>query len=226
MDDFSTGGLELREALSHLRVLNRIFGASAPTFHGVRKLWEEAGRPDSFTILDIGAGSGDVNGQILKWADLNGIDLRITLVDITEEACEEARHYFRDEPRIQVLRSNLFDLQEQFADVVTGTQFVHHFAENELNQVIHKMLHVSRLGVVINDIHRHWIPWVAVWITVRLISSNRYIHHDGPLSVAKGFCAEDWKQLRQALELPGMRFSWKPLFRYMVVIGKSSKNLK
>ncbi len=221
MDDFSTGGTELREALSHLRVLNRIFGAAAPTLHGVQKIWREAGRPDSLTILDIGSGSGDVNQHLLRWADMNQIDLKITLVDITEEACEEARHYFRDEPRVQVMQRDLFDLQEKSVDVVTGTQFVHHFAADELHNVIQSMLKVSRLGVVINDIHRHWIPWAAVWLTVRLISNNRYILNDGPLSVAKGFCADDWKHLRKTLDLPEMFFSWRLLFRYMVVIRKS-----
>ncbi|WP_028551572.1 methyltransferase domain-containing protein [Paenibacillus sp. UNC451MF] len=218
MDDFSIGGPELREALSHLRRLNRIFGAAAPTLFGVQRVWREAGKPQRFTILDIGAGSGDVNRHILKWAERNHIDLQITLADITEEACEEARLYFRHEPRIQVKRSNLFELPEGCVDVVTATQFVHHFAVNELPMVVQSMLKASRLGVVINDIHRHWIPWAAVWCTVRVFSKNRYILNDGPLSVAKGFRSDDWKYLKKTLGIEEMFYSWRPLFRYAVVI--------
>lgn len=220
MDDLSLGGKELSEALRHLRMLNRIFGAAGPTLYGIRKLWMEAGKPHRFSIIDIGSGSGDVNKRLLRWADKNQIDINITLVDITEEACEEAKKYFKNEPRIHVLRSDLFTLPDTCADVITGTQFVHHFAEHELPNVVNSMLRASRLGIVINDIHRHWMAWSAVWITARMISNNRYILNDGPLSVAKGFRSEDWKQLRRALSLPDFRYFWRPLFRYTVVIGK------
>jgi 2-polyprenyl-3-methyl-5-hydroxy-6-metoxy-1,4-benzoquinol methylase len=221
MDDFSVGGPELREALQHLRRLNRLFGAAEPTLYGVRRLWAEADKPRNLSILDIGSGSGDVNGQILQWADANQIDLRITLADITEEACEEARRFFHNEPRIRVIRSDLFTLPEACADVITGTQFVHHFSANELPKVIESMLKASRLGVVINDIHRHWIPWAAVWLMARIISNNRYILNDGPLSVAKGFRSADWANLRKTLGLSQMFYVWRPLFRYAVIILKN-----
>ncbi|MCY9695322.1 methyltransferase domain-containing protein [Paenibacillus alginolyticus] len=222
MDDHTTGGLELREALRHLQILNRIFGAAGPTLYGLQRLWMEADKPRRLSVLDIGSGSGDVNRHILRWADENRIDLKITLVDITEEACEEARLLFRNEPRVDVIRNDLFELPEGCADVITGTQFVHHFNTDELPNVINCMLKASRLGVVINDIHRHWIPWAAVWLTARIVSSNRYIVNDGPLSVAKGFRSEDWNNLRNALSAAKMFYSWRPLFRYVIVVWKSN----
>ncbi|WP_419875329.1 methyltransferase domain-containing protein [Candidatus Pristimantibacillus sp. PTI5] len=220
MDDFSAGGSELREALRHLRRLNRIFAASAPTVHGVKKLWVQAGKPRVLSVLDIGAGSGDVNKRLLKWADEERITLAIRLVDVTEEACEEARLIFRDEPRVQVKRGDLFAMPAESADIVTGTQFLHHFDDRELPNAVRSMLNAARLGVVINDIHRHWLAWAAVWLTTRLISSNRYILNDGPLSVAKGFRAKDLQKLGYALGIPGLSYSWRPLFRYAVVISK------
>lgn len=220
MDDFSQGGPELSEALRHLRRLNRIFSAAAPTLYGVKQLWAQAGKPRSLSILDVGAGSGDVNRQLLKWADKQGIALAVELVDLTEEACSEARRYYEGEPRIKVVQSDLFGLPEGRADIVTATQFLHHFGEDELPRAARCMLRASRIGVVINDIHRHWLAWAAVWLTARLLSSNRYIIHDGPLSVAKGFRSEDWKKLGQALGIPGKYYSWRPLFRFAAVIGK------
>lgn len=221
MDDFSTGGAELQEALVHLRLLNRIFGAASPTVYGVRKLWKQAGKPDRLAILDIGAGSGDANARLLKWAENAGIDLRLTLVDRTVEACREAREYYRNEPRVRVEQGDLFKLAAGDADIVTGTQFVHHFTEAQLPEVVAAMLKLSRLGVVINDIHRHWLPWWSVWLTTRIISNNRYILHDGPLSVAKGFRAQDWIRLRGQLGTAAdLQYAWRPLFRYAVVIHK------
>ncbi|GGA40153.1 methyltransferase domain-containing protein [Paenibacillus physcomitrellae] len=223
MDDFSDGGPELREALGQIRQLNRIFGAAGPTLYGVKKLWREAGAPRRLTVLDIGAGSGDVNKALLRWADEEELEVSITLSDITEEACAEARLFYLGEPRVCVQRSDLFDLRPSSADIVTGTQFVHHFPGDELPNVVGHMLKASRIGVVINDLHRHWMPWTAVWLMVRLISANRFVKTDAPLSVAKGFRAGDWRKLQRTPGLEHLQFSWRPLFRYVAVINKQHK---
>lgn len=220
MDDASAGGAELSEALRQLRLLNRLFAAAAPTLYGVKRLWKRAGRPSCLSILDIGAGSGDVNRKLLKWADKRGIGLTVTLVDITEEACAEAGRLFSGEPRVKVQRGDLFALPAEGADIVTGTQFLHHFEKERVPLAVKSMLKASRLGVVINDIHRHWLAWAAVWLATRLLSSNRYIRNDGPLSVAKGFRCKDWRQLRAEPGLEGLQFAWRPLFRYAVILRK------
>ncbi|OMF22542.1 stilbene synthase [Paenibacillus sp. FSL H8-0548] len=226
MDDFSVGGDELREALRQLRILNRIFALPGPTLYGVKRLWEHANKPTSLSILDIGAGSGEVNRKLLDWADKQGISLTVMLVDVTKEACEEARLVFQQEPRIQIKQGNLFALSEGCADIVTGTQFLHHFSDEELPDAVASMLRTARLGIVINDIHRHWMAWSAVWLVTRIISTNRYILNDGPLSVAKGFRAEDWERLGERLGLKAMRCKWRPLFRYAVVIDKENNSLE
>ncbi|MFD0868957.1 methyltransferase domain-containing protein [Paenibacillus residui] len=220
MDDLTAGGPDLSEALRHLRRLNRIFAASGPTLYGVRQIWSAAGQPERFSILDIGAGSGDVNRRLLRWADRERIDLTITISDITEEACAEARQLFSREPRVSVVRQDLFQLPEGCADIVTATQFVHHFASEQLPGVVRQMLKASRMGIVIQDIHRHWLAWLAVWLVTRSISRNRYIRNDGPLSVAKGFRAEEWQRLRDTLPVPNLSITWRPLFRYVVTAQK------
>nr|WP_042121831.1 methyltransferase domain-containing protein [Paenibacillus senegalensis] len=224
MDDFSLGGKELEVALQHLRKLNRIFAAAGPTLYGVKKLWKRMGRPSCLTLLDIGAGSGDNNRKLLRWADREKVDLQITLADITEEACSEARKQFADEPRVQVIRKNALDLQGEQADIVTASQFVHHFTGQQLVDMAEQLVRLSGRGVVLNDIHRHWLAWSAVWLATRILSRNRYIRHDGPLSVAKGFRDADWEQLK--LDLTDrlgpitFEYSWRPLFRYAVLVDK------
>lgn len=223
MDDLEGGGPELTEALRHLRRLNRIFGAAGPVVYGVRRLWTEAGQPRRISILDVGSGSGDVNRAVLRWADLHEVACSITLSDVTPEACSEARRIYREEPRVTVMQADLFQLPAGSADIVTASQFIHHFATEQLPDVLRTMLHASRVGIVLNDIHRHWIPWSAVWISTRLISRNRYIRHDGPLSVAKGFRSDDWKQLQQAPGLSNMSVYWRPLFRYAVIVRRGNE---
>jgi len=220
MDDAAQGGAELREALRHLRRLNRIFGASAPVLYGVKRLWRDSGKPRRFTVLDVGSGSGDLNRGLLRWADRQGLDVQVILADVTEEAREEAEHLFRDEPRVAFVKSDAFDLPAGYADYVTASQFAHHFPPDRLPSLIGHLIEVSRYGAVINDIHRHIVPWTAVWIATRLVSGNRYIRHDGPLSVAKGFRRADFETAAPPLETAVMQVRWRPLFRYAVTIRK------
>lgn len=220
MDDYTRGGAELREALRHLRRLNRLFAAPGPTLYGIEKLWKAAGKPKHLTVLDAGSGSGDINRHVLRWADEREVSVKITLCDITEEACEEARRLFRDEPRVEIRRADLFELPEESADIVTAAQFLHHFSPENLPYAVRTMLRISRFGIAVNDIHRHWLAWSAVWLASRIMSGNRYIRHDGPLSVAKGFSREDWSELGKVLGMPGYHVSWRPLFRYAVVISR------
>ncbi|WEK55922.1 MAG: methyltransferase domain-containing protein [Candidatus Cohnella colombiensis] len=220
MDDFVVGGEPLRHALRQLRTLNRIFGASGPVLYGVKRLWKQSGTPGSLSILDVGSGSGDINRHLLKWADKQGVQLKVTLVDVTDEARAEAESLFRDDPRVEFVKQDLFFLGNLQVDVVTASQFIHHFPPERLPSIIMQMLTHSRIGVVINDINRHWIAWIAVWMTTRLMSRNRYIRHDGPLSVAKGFRRADFHKISNKLGITNMICSWRPLFRYAVMFPK------
>lgn len=223
MDDFSRGGEELSEALKHLRRLNRLFAASGPTQTGVEKLWKTLGRPTSLSLIDVGAGSGDVNRALLNWAEQRGVEMAITLVDLTEEACREARALFQEEPRVTVHCGDVKNLPSASADIVTASQFIHHFEGKQLVDIVSHMLRAAKYGVVINDIHRHIVSYTAVWLTTRLISRNRYIRHDGPLSVAKGFKGRDWMALKDQMGVDTMTYKWRPMFRYSVVIPKPSQ---
>ncbi|XID94726.1 SAM-dependent methyltransferase [Paenibacillaceae bacterium WGS1546] len=220
MDDATQGGEELREALRHLGALNRIFGASGPLLYGVGQLWRQLGKPRRLTLLDVGSGSGELNRALLRWAERNRVDLIIVLADITEEARAEAERLYRQDSRVSFAKRDLFDLPSGSADIVTASQFVHHFPTERLPAVVERLLDIAKSGVVVNDIHRHWLPWTAVWIATRLISGNRYIRHDGPLSVAKGFKAGDFRQLRKELDQATIRWRWRPLFRYSVILIK------
>ncbi len=218
MDDFATGGEPLQEALRHLRRLNRLFGAGNPIIYGVNQLWERSGRPASLSVLDVGSGAGDLNRPLLKWADRRGVRMTVKLTDVTEEAEREAARLFRDERRVTFARRDLFELEDGLADIVTASQVAHHFTPDRLPAVVERMRAASRIGVVISDIHRHWLAWAAVWAAARLLSRNAYIRHDGPLSVAKGFRRDDFRTLAEQLGDSDVTYRWRPLFRYAVIV--------
>src|SRR6478735_12023660 len=119
---------------------------------------------DDLTILGVGSGSGDINRLLLAWASRRGIAMRITLVDIHPQTCAAAAVYYRDEPRVRVLCSDLLQLALGQADIVTAALFTHHFSSDQLVAVYTALAGAARLGVVVNDLHRHWLAWAGIWI--------------------------------------------------------------
>lgn len=218
MDDPSIGGPELEEALVQLSWINRLLGAAWVTLEGVVGLWRAAGRPVRLHLLDVGAGAGDINRLLLRWARRAGVDLRITLVDIHPETCAHAARLFRHEPRVSVAQGDLFRLAPGQADIVTASLVLHHVATADLPAALLSLRGAARLGVVVNDLHRHPLAAGFIAAATRLLSRNPMIRHDAPLSVRRGFRAADFEALRQTPGLEGLRYGWRPLFRYLVTL--------
>lgn len=221
MDDLSIGGRDLSQALAQLRRINRLLGAAWPTLEGVSRLWRQAGCPSRLSILDVGAGSGDINRRLLAWAGRNGIDLALTLMDIHPETCAVAADYYRTEPRVRVIQGDIFEPAAGRVDIVTASLFLHHFPQAQLPAVLLAMLGMARLGVVVNDLHRHWLAWAGIRFLTRLLSRNRMIRHDAPLSVRRGFRPAELEELRAAPGLELLSYAWRPLFRYLILVPKN-----
>lgn len=218
MDDRSIGGPELAEALRQLSWINRLLGAAWVTLEGVVELWRRAGRPARLHLLDVGAGAGDINRALLRWARRAGVDLRITLVDIHPETCRHAARQFRDEERVTVEQADLFALGARRADIVTASLVLHHVASDAIGTALLSLRRAARLGVVINDLHRHPLAAAAITAATRLLSRNPMIRHDAPLSVRRGFRAAEFAALRHGPGLEALRCRWRPLFRYLVTL--------
>jgi len=218
MDDRSIAGAELLEALRQLRWINWLLGAAWPTLEGVAALWRHAGQPRHLTLLDVGAGAGDVNRLLLHWASWRHIDLRIMLVDVHPDTCATAAAQFQNEPRVQIICADLFKLPFSNIDIVTASLILHHIPDAHIPLVVSKMLDTARIGIVINDLHRHVVAWAAIWTATRLFSRNRMLRHDAPLSVQRGFRRADFARLQAVPHLNKLRYSWRPMFRYLVVM--------
>jgi 2-polyprenyl-3-methyl-5-hydroxy-6-metoxy-1,4-benzoquinol methylase len=218
MDDLAIGGEELAAALRQLRLINRALGAARPTLAGVRHLWRRAGRPKQLHLLDVGAASGDPNHLLLRWAKRTGIDLRITLLELNPETCDHARRYWADEPRVSVQQGDLFALVPGAADLITAGMVLHHFPTPQVAEALRCLARGARLGVVVNDLHRHQIAWCFIRGATALLSRNPMIRHDAPLSVARGFSRADLAALRREPGLAGLRFTWAPLFRWLLLL--------
>jgi 2-polyprenyl-3-methyl-5-hydroxy-6-metoxy-1,4-benzoquinol methylase len=76
---------------------------------------------------------------------------------------------------------------ERSFDVVTASLFLHHFEHREIVQLLHGFALLARHAVVINDLRRHLVPWLFIWVASRVSLRHPMYVHDAPLSVLRGF---------------------------------------
>lgn len=219
IDDPSVSDEELARALEELESINRWLGGYAPTVDGVAALLSPGTR--AFTLLDVGCGGGDGARRIAQWARGRGLRARIHAIDLSAAAIRHAssRSAGFDEIRYEVADLMAMGGEERF-DVVHAALVLHHFPGDEAAEALRRMSSLSRLGVVINDGHRHPIAYGAIAVLTRLFSRSRLIRNDAPLSVLRSFSRAEWRVLAESASLPPPELRWRWAFRWQAVFRK------
>lgn len=210
MDQFTAiGGEELRETLRQLRRINRYLGGGTTTRRALDDLVRRSGAllaEGPITVLDVGGGSGDAAPVILDWARRRGLRVHVTVVDLHPLTVDEASRRLSDLAGVDVRQGDLFDQHDASFDIVHSALFLHHFDGDLAAAALRAMGRVARVGVVVNDLHRHPVPWTLIRCITAVLSRNRLIRADAPHSVARGFVEDDWMRLGAAA---GLDLHWR-----------------
>ena len=221
MDTEAVSYEELRGVLKELTRANELSLAYRPTLAFFKRLAREGRLPYDrpVIVIDAASGYGDMARKVDAWAAKNGVSLDITGVDMNPSAARAAAEAAAPDRPLHWVTANLFDFRPaRGADIIMSSLFTHHLGDAELVRFIRWMEENARIGWFINDIERHPLPYYflkfAFWATRR----HRFMHHDGPVSVASAFTRRDWARL---LREAGLREgaarieSWMP-FRLCV----------
>ena len=164
---------DARENLAELVKINRLFGG-----HRIlRKIMSGFVRPgDSFSMLDIGAASGDMGAQ-LRVSHPNAAVISLD---------RKYGHLAGDHPK---LVGDAFHLPFSPAsfDFVFSSLFLHHFSNEQVTELLSQFKTIARRAVLAIDLERgplafHFLPatrWLFGWHPISL--------HDGPVSVQAAF---------------------------------------
>jgi ubiquinone/menaquinone biosynthesis C-methylase UbiE len=153
-----------------------------------RFLAEEGPGVARVTLLDLGSGSGDIP-RALREALANRAIAGITIaLDHAPTALKLAR---RDP--LEVVRGDALRLPfgDGSIDVVTAIKFAHHFDGPALSRLVAEIARVARRRVIVLDIRRHWLAYWGFVAWSRLLTRNRLVRFDGPLSVLRAFTAAE-----------------------------------
>ncbi len=218
MDDLNCHGEVVDQTLRELEVINRLLGGDYVTIDGIDKLI--GGSLSEFTIADCGCGGGDLAMKIVKWGRRRGMRLKVEGVDANPNIIEFARRNCGSFPEITFSAMDVFapDFWQKKFDILTATLFVHHFDNDQLAKLFVTMRDQARVGVVINDIHRHWFSYYSIkWLTA-IFSKSAMVRFDAPLSVRRAFRKRELIEILTTAGISNYTLTWKWAFRWQLVI--------
>ena len=219
MDDFSVSDARLTNALRDLRWVNQLLGGYRATHQILDPLFR---RRDHVRLVDVGCGSGDYLIHLLRRGQQLDCALEVVGIDANPVTVGHARaHLDRTlspqlRRRAQVVTGDAeslpFDVGD--ADVVHAALFLHHFHGDAAVRVLSEMSRVASRGLLVNDLHRHLLAYVGIWVLSRLARLAPMVQHDGPLSVRRGFRRDELLALAQAAHLSEPTIRWHWAFRW------------
>ena len=155
----------------------------------------------NFSILDVGAGSGELLRVASTWARNAGTDLLGIGLELNERSAQAILE--ESNSSIHSVRGNALKLpfrDGQF-DYVICSLFTHHFVDEDVIKIFREMKRVARLRVFVIDLHRHPIAYFLYTTVCRVFLHTRLLREDGALSILRSFKSDELLRLAKQTDM-------------------------
>lgn len=212
---------EYEGCLAELRRINRWLGDAGALRRTLLRSLKKTNH-ESLSVLDVGAGSGEMLRVIARWARNEVRRMRLVGLELNARSAVALQEESTAFDEIAALRGNAFHLPfaDESFDYVMCSLFTHHFRDDEVIRVLREMMRVARRGVVVIDLHRHQIAYLLYITLGRLILHNRLTREDGALSIRRGFRPQELQALVARAGLTDARISRRFPFRLVIEANK------
>ncbi len=223
MDTENVGFALFHECLQQLETVNILSLAYRPTLRWLGEMLPGQEPGAAVSILDVGSGGGDMLRRIWKWMRRRGFNGDLTGVDLNPWSKQSAEQVTPADMCIRYETSDIFSLDpsRQF-DFIISCNFTHHLGEAELIRFIQWMESHAARGWLINDLHRHWLPYYFIKTVFNALPFNRMMRSDGPISITRAFRAAEWRNILDAAGVPPARRSVRWFFPFRYVVARSA----
>ena len=173
----------------------------------------------NFSVLDVGAGSGELLRVVAEWARKTDRKAQLTGVELNARSAKAIAERATRFPEITALRGDAFRLpfvDGQF-DYALCSLFTHHFTNADVVGILRELRRVSTRGIFVIDLHRHPVAYFFYTTIGRLFLHNRLIREDGALSILRSFKPAELLELARRAGLDNPRVERH--FPYRVVLA-------
>lgn len=219
MDDFSLEESRFASALRDLERINRLLGGYRATDTVLDPLLE---RRTSLRLLDVGCGGGNLLAHVVERGRSFGCRVDAIGLDANPKIVRWARAELdrrlpaglRNQIRIEPGDALELECADGAFDVAHAALFFHHFHGPSLIKLVEEMERISTAGLIINDLHRHVLAFVGIWLLSRILRMSPMVQHDGPVSVRRGFRRSELELVARAANVSSPSIRWHWAFRW------------
>jgi ubiquinone/menaquinone biosynthesis C-methylase UbiE len=213
---------EYEDCISELQLVNRWMG-DAHSLKATLLREVEAQSLPSFSILDLGAGSGELLRVAAAWARQTNRHLRAVGLELNESMAESILEESERFNEISAVRGDALKLP--FADgefdYVMSSLFTHHLLDEQVVQVLREMSRVAKRRIFVIDLHRHPVAYLLYTTLGKIVLHSRLVRHDGALSILRGFKSHELLDLAQRAGLQDIRVERH--FPYRLVLSAAAR---
>lgn len=193
--------------------INRWFGGH----HALLRMMRDLATPDEhFSVLDVGAGSGDM-----------GLCLTGHFPNAKVISLDHRPSHLRNAPSPRVVADALeLPFPTGSFDFVLCSSVLHHFPDDRVIDMIARLRLFARRALLLLDLERHPVPYHFLPMTKRVFDWCPLTVHDGPMSVAAAFRVEELASMAHAAgaTVLAAQRHW-PWFRISVVVPSGVRQI-
>src|SRR5438445_791473 len=178
----------------------------------------------SFSVVDVGAGSGELLQVIAEWSRKTNRNARLVGVELNARSAHAITERATIFPEISAVRGDAFQLpfrNKQF-DYAICSLFTHHFKDDKVVAILRELSRVATRGIFVIDLHRHPIAYCFFTTVARLFLHSRLIREDGALSILRSFTPDELATLAEHANLKDIKVGRH--FPYRLVLAASLPN--
>lgn len=167
---------------------NRLFGGARAVLAEMRPALEALPVGARVTVLDVGAGAGDIAVRVAALGRRLGREVQPLGLDASETLAHEILAAGLPAVRADARR---LPVPDRAVDIAFCSQLLHHFAGADALAVLGEMDRVARVRAIVSDLRRSWLAAAGIWAASFPLGFHPVSRHDGVVSVLRGFTADD-----------------------------------
>lgn len=203
--------------LHDIRLVNRFAGDNRAL---KKTLLREIEKKDlkEFSVLDIGAGSGELLRTIAKFARNQKRETKLYGLELNTRSADAILEESKNFAEIKAVQSNALNLPfaDKSFDYAICSLFTHHLSDENVIKTLAEMARVSRRQIFVIDLHRHRTAYIFYKIFCVAFRISELVRHDGSLSILKSFKPYELKVFGEKADLKNV--SVKRHFPFRLVL--------
>lgn len=206
---------EYEGCLVELRRINRYLGDTSAL---TRSLFPDI-KGSSFSMLDVGAGSGELLRVTALWARQSERHASLVGLELNERSARAILEESQEFACVSAVRGDAFCLPfaDGSFDYAICSLFTHHFRDEGVVAILREFSRVARRRIFVIDLHRHPLAYLLYTTVGRLFLHNRLIREDGALSILRSFRPDELRRLARRAGLVNITVERR--FPFRLVLG-------